>query len=659
MKKLVFIFPFFIFCALSLLNNPQKEELSISSAHNNTKYSHGLNKRFKYNFNRFSQNSIIAKLDTSNHTLYIKQKTKWTNYSYYPTNEIWLKLDINSLKSNNTEYAQKNYLSDNEKTFVDDLNIKIDGKSKIIEYSNNFTGTSFDSTSAKIQLDSLLNHLNTVEINLEYKIKIPKPTIGLGYVDNRNFYLITDWLIRPAVYNKGKWHNYPTHAYFTYYNEFADYNIELIIPKSFVCGASSTPIKITTYKDSVSYYFNQNGMNSFSWFAGPNITKKESFYYRNDKSKVKINIYVQPEKERYLDRYVNIIKNSLEYLEDKLGEYPYNSITLVDLPRTYSDINSDNKNLIIIKSNLISPSATQQPEYDIAQSIAKQYFNGIIANDQISEPWLTNGFTKFFASKILKKYYGKGKTNFKIISYLPIYGLNIVSYNEIPLIYSLGDFPIEQWEKSLQLYYNNKSIGSINNNVFEFPNHTSYEVMTSIKPELMLLTLEKYIGEQSFNIAVKSYFQKFAFKHPHSNDLFYLFNRNIKKDLKWFVENTVNTSSYFDYKIKYIQKVKTNEYEVMAERLGDGIFENKIAFYTTKDTLYDNWNDNKKWKIFRFKTKNQIIGAEIDPDRDNYLDINFANNSYLVNPNYLITFSLTVRWFFWIQNALMILGSIV
>ncbi len=659
MKKFFIILPFFVFCALSFLNNPQNKETSNTHDLDHSQYSNGLLKKFSNKINRFSKNKIIAILDTSKHTINIKHELKWTNYSYYPTNEIWFKLDLNSLKSNQTEYAQKNYLTKDQRTFIDDLSIIIDGKRKEIEFSNYYTSTPLDSTSAKIQLDTLLSHLNTVVINLEYKIKIPKPTLGLGYVENRNFHLITDWLIRPAVYKNGKWFNYPTPAYLTYFNEFADFDVELIIPKGFICGASSSVKSVVNIKDAVSYHFYQDGMNNFAWFAGPNLTKKENIYYRKDKSKVKINIFVQPEKEQYIDRYISIIKSSLNYLEDKLGDYPYNSITLVDLPRTYSDINSDNKNLIIIKSNLISPSGTQQPEYDIAQSIAKQYFSGVFSNNQITEPWLTNGFTKFFASKILKQYYGKGKANFKIISYLPIYGLNIVSYNEIPIIYSLGNFPIEQWEKNLQQYYNNKSIGSINSNVFDFPNITSYKVMTSLKAELMLLSLEKMIGEESFYKTLKNYYQKFSFKHPQSIDLFNQFKLNTKIDLKWFAENTINSSTYFDYKIKYIQKVKADEYEVMAERLGDGIFYNKIAFYTSKDTLYDNWNDNKKWKIFRFKTKNEIIGAEIDPDRHNYLDINFANNSYLVNPNYLITFSLTVRWFFWIQNALMILGSIV
>ena len=52
------------------------------------------------------------------------------------------------------------------------------------------------------------------------------------------------------------------------------------------------------------------------------------------------------------------------------------------------------------------------------------------------------------------------------------------------------------------------------------------------------------------------------------------------------------------------------------------------------------------------------MGAEVDPYRKNLLDINFANNSYMIDEHYGASLSLAVRWFFWIQNALMILGSI-
>ena len=128
--------------------------------------------------------------------------------------------------------------------------------------------------------------------------------------------------------------------------------------------------------------------------------------------------------------------------------------------------------------------------------------------------------------------------------------------------------------------------------------------------------------------------------------------------MTWFFDNVYRNSYTFDYGIKDVAKLDKNIYAVFAERLGDGVFKNDVALYTDKDTLYSHWDGSEKWKILLFETKNKVIAAEIDPRRKNMLDINFANNSYTVEKNYGASISLVLRWFFWVQNALLLLGSV-
>ncbi len=659
MKRVIIFIPFILFCALTLYFEDNKNFLERDNFSLAKNYTEGVLNSEYYGITHFSDYKISANLDTESKTLSVKEKIVWVNKSFYPTNQIWLKLDANSLKSNNTEYTNKNYITPSEETGFVITKILVNNKPYNLIYQNTVSLTQNDSTSAKIILDSLINSNDSVNISIEYNLKVPSPTYGLGYAKNREFYFFTDWFIKVAVFNYGKWYNYPTPSYINYFSEFSKFNINLTVPKGYYCGASAKAINKDSSQNKTIYTFKQSGIHDFVWFTAQNIVKKEYLYKRKNQSPVFIYVYAQPEKERHIDRYIKIINSSLQYLESELGVYPYQSLTVVDLPRTYSNLDKEYPNLIAVKSALISPVKTQQPEYEIAKHIAHQYFYGIVANNEIIDPWLDEGFSKFFASKIVENYYGKGYSNFNLVTYMPVFGLNIFSYNEIPLIYSLGDFPYSPWEANLLKYYNNNSVGAISNNVYEFPNSISYQVMSSIKPELMLLSLEKYLGKAKFKNVVYTYYNRYKFKHPSSKDFINIVKRKTNDNLNWFFNNLIENSSSFDYKIKYVKKVKKNEYEVYAERLGDGVFFNKVALYTTKDTLYNVWNDDKKWKIFRFSTNNEVIGAEIDPERINYLDINFANNSYLVNSNYLITFSLAVRWFFWIQNALMIMGSIV
>jgi hypothetical protein len=96
----------------------------------------------------------------------------------------------------------------------------------------------------------------------------------------------------------------------------------------------------------------------------------------------------------------------------------------------------------------------------------------------------------------------------------------------------------------------------------------------------------------------------------------------------------------------------------MVERIGDGIFKQDIALYTDNDTLFQIWDGNERLKKIIFRTENVVKGAEIDPYKKNILDLNYANNSYILKRQYGGSLRLSFRFLFWFQNLLLILGSI-
>ena len=650
---------FLLFCALSYYVDNKNTGIGKDSS-STIFYSDSnstIKKKIYIKNNVFTNHIITASLNSKEQVLSVKQKIIWINKSYFIANRIFFKFDINALKNNLSEYSTKNYIKNDEKSGLLNLDIIVNGETKKIFFYNSTTAATYDSTTAYIELSKDCNPGDTVIILSSFNIRIPKPSLGIGYVQNREFYFFNDWYIKIPPFINGNWQAFPTPGYINYFDDFSNFDISLTIPNSYKIGASSEIIKQIKDTDITTYKFEIKQLKSFSWFCGPQMVKEE-FAYSGINHSINISIFVQPEKENRINRYKSAIINSLNYLENKLGYFPYNSFTLVDLPRTFSNATHSYTNLALLKTNLVSPEKSLDPESEITYIVCKQYFENILSSNSINEPWISCGFAKFYSSKILEQNYPKASYSFKIASYIPLYGLNFISYNEIPLIYSLGNFKYSPHEYNLPIYYNNHSIGSISNTSYEFPTKESYFVMSTIKPELALLTLERIMGKHKFEMCVKSFFKKYKFKHI-SGKAFFEACKQKNPLTKIFFENVFNKAAYFDYRIKYVKKVTRNNYDVYAERLGDGIFYNKVALYTNSDTLYQNWDDDNKWKIFRFITKNEVIGAEIDPDKKNLLDINTANNSFLLNANYLFPFSLTVRWFFWIQNALMILGSIV
>lgn len=659
MKKTVVIIPFFLFCFFSYLNNnisnvskQNKSNLSLDSLLTRNDTTQSVKKKYIY-----PKYKINAELNTNTKELIVKQNITWINNSDFTVNKIYLKLDLNALKNNLSEFATKYHLEKEQKTFYNNLLLTINNNKKNIYYVNNYTDAKNDSTVGYVILDTPVNPSDTIFLNFSFNIKVPEPSFGIGYVKNRNFYFFDNWYIKIAPFIDGNWFAYPTPSFINYFDEFAKFEVSLKVPKNFNVGASALAKDSSLTNDSKIIFFEKNLIKSFAWFCGTNLINKH-FYFTKKNKNVLVSIYVQPEKIDRIHRYKNAIFNTLEYLFDIIDIYPSNTFTLVDLPRTYPNISNAFTNLAVIKTNYFSPENLLEIEKDIINFTCKQYFESAISPNSIIEPYLSAGLSKYYESKILEKYYRAPSYYFNLASYIPINGLNFVSYNEIPIIYTLGYFNYKPYQYNLPIYYQNHSTGSISNSVYEFPTYESYYAIINVKTELAFLTIEKLIKQDNFNTAVKNFYIQNKFKHANSKSLknqLVRYNRSLNE----IFENVFNKTSYFDYKINYIKKVNNNKYEVYAERVGDGIFYNKIALFTNKDTLYSYWNNDSKWKIFIFNTKNQVIGAEIDPDKINFLDINYANNSYLIDPNYLFPISLTARWFFWIQNALMILGSIV
>lgn len=157
---------------------------------------------------------------------------------------------------------------------------------------------------------------------------------------------------------------------------------------------------------------------------------------------------------------------------------------------------------------------------------------------------------------------------------------------------------------------------------------------------------------------LREYYSQFKFRHPKAKDFIKIVNDKCREDMNWFFDEFYYSSKNFDYRVTSVKKISDTEYDVLVERLGDGIFKTDVSLITDKNVLTKKWNGIQKWKVFRFNTLNNVLSAEVDLHRKNLLDINFANNSYTMEEKTVASLSIAVRWFFWVQNALMILGSI-
>lgn len=621
-------------------------------------YRDGLLKSEYDKVDRISNYNIEADFNPISKSITVKEEIIWINKTNSPTSEIQFHFYANAYKSNNTLFAKAYSLSPDAQTQIDIKTFRVNGEESQLIYFQPEIANPHDSTVAKVLLNKTIKPGDSVKINFEYTMKIPRSVRRMGYAAGRNFFFVSQWFPKVGVFENGKWVCSQYHPYLNFYSDFGDYSVKIKVPKDYAVAATGVEKVNTSDTQNTTYHFVQSGVHDFVWLATDEILHRNNTYTREDGSKITIQAYVQRERERYFDRYFTAVKNCLEYFENNIGIYPYQNVSLVDVPRTSASGGMEYPTLFTVGAELFAPKDAGQPEYLVSHEFSHQFFYGLIANNEVYEAWLDEGFTSYISTKIMHHYQPEIFETFKFATYIPVFGLNFLSYNEIPLIYTLVDVKVPEAARSITSYYKNLTVGSIADTSYKLPTRLSYVVNSYNKPELVLHTLERYVGYDRMMKILKDYYNEFKYRHPRGTDFINIVQKNSKEDMSWFFDELYHAPKIFDYKVTSIKKSFTNEYEVLVERLGDGIFKNDVALYTDKDTLYQKWDGIERWKILKFRTANEVVAAEIDPYRKNLLDINFANNSLTVSHRVWAALSLSIRFFFWVQNALMVLGSI-
>lgn len=676
MKKAALIIVFLLFTCFCYLNGFLQDK-AISGA--DSKVSHRRDSYYFYGSqyknglasSEMARNAaayyIDAQLYPGEKTVKARQKVIWTNLTSDTANTIVLHLYPNAFRNPYTEFYKNERLSFTHDgysgIFFSEVNER--GESASIIYPGSDHGSinsarvnGYDSTVGVIRLKRPVPPGGRTELNFRFTVKLPKACQNFGYAAGRNFFMLAQWYPQVGIFQNGRWVSYRYYHYADFYSDFADYDLTFRVPANYTAASTGVLSGKKTAEGMQQYRFVQSGINDLAVAVSDKIGSSSERYKSRSGYDVLINLYMQPENSKYSERYLLAVKNSLAFMEKYIGAYPYKTISVVDVPKTSHLSAASHPTLITVRAELFSPAETHQPEKDIIAGIAKQYFAGVLSNDRISEAWLDEAVSLYLSNRIAVRYYGQRNLNFKLFGYYPIFGLNLLSYNEIPLIYSLGPYNYPEEAELLSEYYLSPSMTSIAGSTLGAPDHASYRMAVFAKPALMLHSLERNIGFDKMMDIFRLYYNRNKFRTVTSADFMQAVRSVNGSSMDWFFDNLYRSSSRFDYRIRELRQAGKDTYEVFAERAEDGIFSVDVALYTDRDTLFKKWDGKERWRKIIFRTSSEVLGAEIDPFRKNLLDINYSNNSFMVHNQYGGSISVSLRWFFWVQNLILILGSV-
>ena len=579
---------------------------------------------------------IDVSFDELQNTIFVSGTLNWININDTSIDEVFINIPANSNENSKLKY-------------------KIDHHEMFAQFKYEFIpieSTLFiDSSLVKLIFNDELKFGDTLKFDFDYLIKVSsKQKWGESL-----FLQFENWYPQISIFSSNEFHAYSQHKYIKTFSEFSNFQVNLNIPSQYLIAA---PGILETLEHNKRKTFNCSikKITSFNWIIFNNYIGS-SFEVSTISDNIDLKVFVQLGNENYIKRYSEAVKKYLNVLS-KYFDLPFNSLTIIELPQNDNLLERAYPTILATNSKIISPVGSQNLEFKIASLLAEQYYGNIVAPDDFNQAWISKGVSAYIAEKLVRKEYGEFYSYFSLARYYPVRGLHFFSYSDIPLIYTIGDEIIPEGGRFIDEYYKNFIYSNCSIPSYKFPNYETFRVASIIKPQLALLTMERYLGSEKLFTNLGNYYNQYKYKHPTSNQLLEVLQKGCSGTSDSFIYDLFKTGKRFDYAIKYLKEISENNYELLVERREEGIAPITIIVHTEQDTIKLAWDGIDNFKRFNFYSLNRVESAELDPQKENLLDMNYSNNSYVMETRYWGSLSFATRVFFWFQNALMIMGRI-
>ena len=596
-------------------------------------------------------------LDWENKTLDCSTVLSWKNISDEPIAELQFHLYYNAFKNTNSTFLSNRTglgLLDSEEDECrwswSEITEFRDQKGNILTDSMRYIqpddSNTFDQTVLSIKLKEPVLPSEMQSFEFEWQAKIPKIMPRTGH--NKEYLFMVQWfpkvgVLEPAGMRGRKttgWNCHQYHSSGEYYSDFGNYKVNILADKTLKLGFTGVGTKTDHKSGKNLWEIKANSVIDFAWTASPH------FVQINDKwENVDIRLFCYPGHEHFSHRFIGAVKNSLTFLTEKLGDYPYPQITIVEPP--IHGLYTGGMEYPMLISSLgfcFIPTGIRATEVLTTHEFIHQYFMQMVATNETEDPWMDEGFTTYYEGRIIDEFYGGENSTVDLLNV----SCSNREYNRYELINS-GDYDIAPAK-----YVS-----------WEFPG-ASYGNVAYNKAASVLKTLEGLMGQSNFDAAMKIYFETWQFRHPGPIDFIEHINGFVSSNLSdaypdgmdWFLQPALYEDVFCDYELMSIQERpklptkgfyddlencdeqhidqlnKKYRYAVLVKRHGELVVPtNVVCDFIGGEKQTFIWDAKSKEATFIVESDQEIYSASLDPDFINDLDINRINNGRLLKQN--------------------------
>lgn len=571
---------------------------------------------------------LNAELDAEGKLIKGTSSLTWRNPGAQPVQDVYFHLYPNAFASKKTTFMRESggkLRNDESKNNsfggMDITSMKTEDGTDLsprISYVQPDDGNKDDRTLIKVTLPKPVLPGEKVTLNTAFSVQLPAVFARMGYAGD--FVMAGQWFPKIAVYEpagtRGRaeegWNLHQYHGNSEFYADFGIYDVKIKVPSHYTVAATGFPTKPAADDGKMkTYTFYADDVHDFAWSASPHFVYAEEPYATPHLPGVRIKLYLDPKHEHLKARYMTAAKKALARYSEWYGSYPYSTLSVVVPPEDGNGAGGMEYPTLVTAWGAAEAEPSLELERVVVHEIGHQFFYGMVASNEFEEAWLDEGFTSYAEDRLMEAEYGV-RPNLLVES----------SYITDP--------------------------DALKKDAWSYAGHGEYAENVYTRAKLVLKAMERSVGPETMERILKTYFQRWKFKHPTTTDFQKTVEDVTGKDWKDFFDQYVYQGQMVDYAVTGIQSRAITEngqtlYEnsVHIQRLG-GTYQNvPIRFHFADGQQMDKtWEGTDSEVIMKLKYTAPLEWVAIDPQHSIVLE-NKRINSFMKTE---VDQRLSVRW---------------
>jgi Peptidase family M1 domain len=442
---------------------------------------------------------------------------------------IWLHVWPNAYKNDRTAFTDQSlengstefYFSNADKRgYINRLDLKVNGEFAKTEDHPQHQDI------IKLILPGPIAPRSQAKIETPFHVKLPYAFSRGGYSDNA--YWITQWYPKPAVYDRKGWHPMPYLDQGEFYAEFGNYEVQVTVPENYVVAATGKlqneteiswlasrktftrekkqkkqpagkkPVpanEIPSSAKTKTLLYKQNNVHDFAWFADKTYSVKTDTLQLPSGRVIDVYAFYYSENTEVWNNSIAMIKRAVLTKSNWIGEYPYDVLSVVD---GGNGGGMEYPTITILESG----GSEKMLDFVINHEVGHNWFQAILASNERTHPWMDEGMNTYYDNRYAMQQYGHSGIDIAQTGSSFINNRMPADVQQLLLQTVIGikkDQPIETHSEKFSLL--------------------NYNAIAYIKAGEWMKLLENELGKDLFDQVMKTYYQRWQFKHPYPDDL--------------------------------------------------------------------------------------------------------------------------------------------